>query len=70
MKEEVKSIVNNALEKGRRMRALQKEYFKTRSQTALMESKKAEAEFDEALEDAAYALRNGAQRPKQGELGL
>ena len=30
----------------------------------------AEAAFDDALEDAAYALRNGAQRPKQGELGL
>lgn len=70
MKEEVKSIVKNALEKGRRMRALQKEYFKSRSQVALAESKKAEAAFDEALEDAAYALRNGAQRPKQGELGL
>ena len=70
LKEEVEKVVLEALVKGRLMRELQKEYFKTRSQTALMESKKAEAEFDEALEDAAYALRNGAQRPKQGELGL
>ena len=43
MNEEVKAIVNNALEKGRRMRALQKEYFKSRSQAALAESKKAES---------------------------
>ena len=70
MNEEVKAIVNNALEKGRRMRALQKEYFKSRSQAALEESKKAEAAFDEALEDAAYAMKYGAPKPKQGELGL
>lgn len=70
MKEEVEKVVLAALEKGRRMRELQKEYFKTRAQMALTASKMAERAFDEALEDAAYAMKYGAPKPKQGDLGL
>ena len=67
MSEEVQETVFRALRKGREMRKAQKEYFKTRTQRALTESKKAEAEFDAALDDAAYAVKHGEPRPKQQE---
>ena len=70
LKEEVEKVVLEALVKGRLMRALQKEYFKTRQQRALEAAKRAEAVLDEALDEAAYAWRTGERRPKQGELGL
>ena len=70
LKEEVEKVVLEALVNGRLMRELQKEYFKTRQQRALEAAKRAEAVFDEALDEAAYALRTGERSPKQGELGL
>lgn len=70
MTDEVKQIVFNALHKGRLMRNAQKDYFKTRSQNALTASKIAEAEFDKALDDAAYAVKHNAPKPKQGELAI
>lgn len=70
MNEQIKEIVFGALRKGREMRTAQKEYFRTRSQKALTESKKKEAAFDDALDEAAYAAKNGAPKPKQECLPL
>ena len=67
MQDKVQEMVFEALRKGREMRMAQKEYFRTRSQKALTESKQKEAAFDEALDDAAYAVKHGAPRPKQQE---
>lgn len=70
MTDAVQALVFDALHKGREMRKWQKEYFRTRSQTALTESKQAERDFDAALDEAAWAVKNGTPRPSQGELGL
>lgn len=40
------------LRMGKKMRDLQKEYFKTREQTTLIASKKAEREFDAVMAEA------------------
>lgn len=60
--------VISALKQGRVMRNLQKEYFKTRTQSSLTKSKIAEKDFDMLLDDAAYAVKYGSPRPKQQEL--
>ena len=52
------------------MRQAQREYFSTRSGDSLTRSKQAERDFDRALDEAAYAVKNGTPRPTQGELGL
>lgn len=70
IEDDVRKAVCDALAKGRVMRNLQKEYFKSRSQSALSAAKCAEVEFDKALDDAAYALRTGHAKPKQGELAI
>ena len=57
-----------ALRQGRIMRNAQKEYFKTRTQSALTQSKIEENNFDMLLDDAAYAVKYGTPRPKQQEL--
>ncbi len=43
------------IEVGARMRRLQREYFRTKSSSVLIESKKAEAEFDKLIQ----ATRSG-----------
>lgn len=68
MTDEVKRIVFNALHKGRVMREAQRIYFRDRTGSALAVSKKAEADFDRALDDAAFAVKHGHPRPKQPEL--
>lgn len=68
MTDEVKLEVFNALRLGREMRNLQKEYFKTRTQSALQKSKDAERAFDTALDDAAFAVKYGHKKPKQQTL--
>jgi hypothetical protein len=70
MNSEVRQIVCAALAKGRLMRNAQKAYFTLRTQEKLTEAKAAEREFDEALDEAAYALRTGQAKPKQGVLPL
>ncbi len=70
MPDEVKKIVLAALDKGRAMRDAQKAYFMFRTQEKLTVAKVLEREFDEALDEAAYALRTGTMKPKQGELPL
>ena len=67
MTDEVRDLVFDALKKGRAMRTCQKEYFQTRQDRALRESKAAERAFDEALDKAANAVRLGYV-PKQEEL--
>lgn len=68
MKDNVKLLVFNALRLGREMRDAQKKYFKTRTQSDLTKSKMAETAFDNALDDAAFAVKYGNPRPKQQEL--
>ena len=70
MKPEVEKIVLDALKKGREMRAAQKEYFRTRAQKKLEESKWLEAAFDAALKDAEFAVENGKPPMFQEELPL
>ena len=70
MTEEAEIIVTDALVKARIMRDAQKYYFASRTQESLMCAKKAERCFDEALEDAEYAMKHGVAKPKQGELPL
>lgn len=70
MPDDVKKIVLAVLDKGRRMRTLQKRYFVTRHTPTLLEAKDAERDFDEALDAAAYALRTGKPKPVQEELPL
>lgn len=70
MTDKVQQIVFDALHKGRLMRNAQKEYFKTRKQADLMASKVAEQEFDTALDEAAYAVKYGAPKPRQDEFAL
>ena len=59
MDEKVKALVFDALHKGRVMRECQREYFKTRTESALRLSKNAENEFDTALDTAAKAVKRG-----------
>ena len=70
MTEAVQTLVFDALHKGRVMRQAQREYFATRSGDSLARSKQAERDFDRALDEAAWAVKNGTPRPSQGELGL
>ena len=68
MTDAVQTLVFDALHKGRIMRQAQREYFSTRSGDSLTRSKQAERDFDRALDEAAYAVKNGTPRPTQGEL--
>ena len=70
MTDAVQALVFDALHKGRIMRQAQRDYFATRSGDALTRSKQAERDFDAALDEAAWAVKNGTPRPTQGELGL
>lgn len=70
MPDDVKKIVLAALDKGRYMRQAQKAYFTLRTQEKLTEAKRAERDFDEALDEAAYWLRTGKPKPVQEELPL
>lgn len=68
MTDEVQTLVFDALHKGRIMRQAQRDYFATRSASNLERSKRAERDFDAALDEAAYAVKYGQPRPKQSEL--
>lgn len=70
MTDAVQTLVFDALHKGRIMRQAQREYFATRSGDSLTRSKQAERDFDRALDEAAWAVKIGAPRPTQGELGI
>ena len=70
MTPEVIQIVFDALHKGRLMRQAQREYFRSRTTTALAVSKEAESAFDAALEEAAYAVKHGSPRPQQQRLAI
>ena len=68
MTTEVQKLVFEALRLGRDMRKKQKLYWVTRQHEHLIESKKAEAAFDKALDTAAWAVKNGMPPPKQASL--
>lgn len=65
MTEDAIKIMMYALERGSIMREAQKEYFRTRTQSALTRSKEAEVEFDTALDNARYAVKYGTAKPVQ-----
>lgn len=66
--DDVLQLMMYALKRGREMRDVQKEYFRTRTQSALTRSKEAEIAFDTALDNAAYAVKYGTAKPVQGTL--
>lgn len=68
MTEDVIKILMYALKRGSMMREAQKEYFRTRTQSALTRSKEAEVAFDTALDNARYAVKYGTAKPVQGSL--
>ncbi|MCR5838065.1 MAG: hypothetical protein K6G94_00330 [Kiritimatiellae bacterium] len=70
MSPEVIQLVFDALHKGRLMRQAQREYFRSRTTTALSVSKEAETAFDVALDEAAYAVKHGSPRPTQQSLAI
>lgn len=70
MNDEVRTIVSDALEKGAAMRDAQRAYFSLRTHEKLAAAKRAEAEFDEALRRAQFAMRFGHPKPIQEVLPL
>lgn len=68
MNDEALRVIQDALNKGHEMRQLQKRYFAVRSPFALQQAKNAERRFDDALDEADYALAHNAPRPRQEDL--
>ena len=66
--EEALRAVQDALNIGQEMRRRQKRYFVLRQPSALQEAKDAERRFDDALDEADYALAHNAPRPRQEDL--
>ena len=67
-KDAIISALKDALNDGWTMRNCQREYFRTRTPSALQASKDAERRFDAAIVRAQKVVKHGGNPPEQGTL--